>query len=131
MKINYKGFMREKIRKNPVTVNPNASFFEARNLIEEKGIRHLPVVDENNRLLGIVTESDIRKTGPSDVEMLRVREASSLLRNVKVSSFMTPKEKLVTITPDTIIEEAVQLMHDHKVSCLPVTEGDKLYGIFT
>ncbi len=131
MKINYKGFMREKITKNPVTVHPNASFFEAQNLIQERGIRHLPVVDENNRLLGIVTESDIRKTGPSDVEMLRVQEASSLLRNVRVSAFMTPKEKLVTITPDTIIEEAVQLMHDHKISCLPVTEGDKLYGIFT
>jgi acetoin utilization protein AcuB len=44
---------------------------------------------------------------------------------------MTPKEKLITITPDTLIEEAVQLMHDHKIGCLPVLEGDKLYGIFT
>ena len=44
---------------------------------------------------------------------------------------MTPKEKLITITPDTIIEEAVQLMHDNKIGCLPVLEGDKLYGIFT
>ncbi len=131
MKINYKGFMREKIRRNPVTINPDASFFEAQNLIQGKGIRHLPVVDENNRILGIVTESDIRKAGPSDVDMLRVREASSLLRNLKVSAFMTPKEKLVTITPDTLIEEAVELMHDHKIGCLPVLEGDKLYGIFT
>lgn len=70
MKINYKGFMREKIRKNPITINPNASFFEAQNLIQQKGVRHLPVVDENNRLLGIVTESDIRKAGPSDSEAL-------------------------------------------------------------
>ena len=44
---------------------------------------------------------------------------------------MTPKGKLITITPDTLIEEAVQLMHDHKIGCLPVLEGDKLYGIFT
>ena len=131
MKINYKGFMREKIRKNPVTINPNASFFEAQNLIQQKGVRHLPVVDENNRLLGIVTESDIRKAGPSDVDMLRVQEASYLLRNLKVSAFMTPKEKLVTITPDALIEEAVQLMYDHKIGCLPVVEGEKLYGLFT
>jgi len=131
MKINYKGFMREKIRKNPVTINPNASFFEARNLIEEKGVRHLPVVDENNRLLGIVTESDIRKAGPSDVNMLSVREASYLLTKLKVSAFMTPKEKLVTITPDALIEEAAQLMYEHKIGCLPVVEGEKLYGIFT
>jgi acetoin utilization protein AcuB len=131
MKINYKGFMREKIRKNPVTINPNASFFEAQNLIQEKGVRHIPVVDETNRLLGIVTESDIRKAGPSDVDMLRVQEASYLLRNLKVSTFMTPKEKLVTITADALIEEAAQLMYEHKIGCLPVVEGEKLYGIFT
>jgi acetoin utilization protein AcuB len=131
MKINYKGFMRERIRKNPVTINPNASFFEAQNLIQEKGVRHLPVVDEANRLLGIITERDIRKAGPSDVDMLKAQEASYLLRNLKVSAFMTPKEKLVTITPDALIEEAVQLMHDHKIGCLPVVEGEKLYGIFT
>jgi acetoin utilization protein AcuB len=131
MKIDYKGFMRERIRKNPVTINPNASFFEAQNLIQQKGVRHLPVVDENNRLLGIVTESDIRKAGPSDVDMLRVQEASYLLRNLKVSAFMTPKEKLVTITPDALIEEAAQLMYEHKIGCLPVVEGEKLYGIFT
>jgi acetoin utilization protein AcuB len=131
MKINYKGFMRERIRKNPITINPNASFFEARKLIWEKGVRHLPVVDETNRLLGIVTESDIRKAGPSDVDILRVQEAAYLLKNLKVSAFMTPKEKLVTITPDALIEEAVQLMHDNKIGCLPVLEGGKLYGIFT
>ena len=131
MKINYKGFFRERIRKNPITINPNASFFEARNLIQEKGVRHLPVVDENNGLLGIVTESDIRKAGPSDVDMLSIKEVPYLLRNLKVSGFMTPKEKLVTITPDTLIEEAAQLMHDHKIGCLPVVEGEKLYGIFT
>jgi acetoin utilization protein AcuB len=123
--------MRERIRKNPVTINPNASFFEAQNLIQEKGIRHLPVVDENNRLLGIVTESDIRKAGPSDVDMLSVKEAGYLLEKLKVSAFMTPKEKLVTITPDALIEEAAQLMHDHKIGCLPIVEGEKLYGIFT
>jgi len=131
MKINYKGFMRERIRKNPVTINPNASFFEARKLIWQKGVRHLPVVDETNRLLGIVTERDIRKAGPSDVDMVRVQDAANLLKNLKVSAFMTPKEKLVTITPDTIIEEAIQLMHDNKIGCLPVLEGGKLYGIFT
>jgi acetoin utilization protein AcuB len=44
---------------------------------------------------------------------------------------MTPKDKLITITPDALIEEAVQLMHDHKIGSLPVVEGGKLYGIFT
>jgi acetoin utilization protein AcuB len=131
MKIDYKGFMREKIQRNPVTISPDASFFEARNLIHEKGVRHLPVVDKNGKLVGIVTDRDIREAAPSDATLLSVQELNYLLGKLKVSAFMTAKEKLITITPDTLIEEAVQLMHDHKIGCLPVMEGDKLYGIFT
>jgi acetoin utilization protein AcuB len=131
MKIHYKGFMREKIQRNPVTIGPEASFYEARNLIHEKGVRHLPVVDKNNVLVGIVTDRDIREAAPSDATLLSVQELNYLLGKLKVSSFMTPKDKLITITPDTIIEEAVQLMHDHKIGCLPVLEGGKLYGLFT
>jgi len=131
MKIYYKGFMREKIQKNPVTISPEASFYEARNLIHEKGIRHLPVVDKNNSLVGIVTDRDIREAAPSDATLLSVQELNYLLGKLKVSSFMTPKAKLITITPDTLIEEAVQLMHDNKIGCLPIVEGKKLYGIFT
>ena len=131
MKINYKGFMRDKIQRNPVTIRPDASFFEARALVHEKGIRHLPVVDKNNHLVGIVTDMDIREAGPSDATSLSVQEINYLLGRLKVASFMTPKEKLITITPDALVEEAVQLMHDHKIGCLPVVEGEKLYGIFT
>ena len=131
MKIHYKGFMREKINRNPITIGPEASFYEARALIHDKGIRHLPVVDKNGRLLGIITDRDIREAAPSDATLLSVQELHYLLGKLKVSSIMTPKEKLITITPDNLIEEAVQLMHDHKIGCLPVVEGEKLYGIFT
>jgi acetoin utilization protein AcuB len=131
MKIHYKGFMREKIQRTPVTISPDASFFEARNLIHEKGVRHIPVVDKNNRLVGIVTDRDIRQAAPSDATLLSVQELNYLLGKLKVTGFMTAKDKLITITPDTLIEEAVQLMHDHKIGCLPVLEGEKLYGLFT
>jgi len=131
MKIHYKGFMREKIQRNPITISPEASFYEARNLVHEKGVRHIPVVDKNNMLVGIVTDRDIREAVPSDATLLSVQELNYLLGKLKVSSFMTPKEKLLTITPDTLIEEAIQLMHDNKIGCLPVVEGGKLYGIFT
>lgn len=131
MKIEYKGFLRERIQKNPVTISPEASFFEARNLIHEKGIRHLPVVDKNGKLVGIVTDRDIREAAPSDATLLSVQELNYLLGKLKVSAFMTPKDKLMTISPDALIEEAIQLMHDHKIGCLPVVEGEKLYGIFT
>ena len=131
MKIHYKGFMREKIHRNPITISPEASFFEARNLIHDKGVRHVPVVDKDNKLLGIVTDRDIREAAPSDATLLSVQELNYLLGKLKVTGFMTPRNKLITITPDTLIEEAVQLMHDHKIGCLPVLENETLYGIFT
>jgi acetoin utilization protein AcuB len=131
MEINYKGFMREMIQRNPVTIGPEASFFEARKLIQDKGIRHLPVVDNKNKLVGIVTDRDIREAAPSDATSLSVNEINYLLGKLQVSSFMTPQKKLITISPDTLVEEAVQLMHDKKIGCLPVVEGGKLYGIFT
>jgi acetoin utilization protein AcuB len=131
MKIHYKGFMRERIHRNPLTIAPDASFFEARGLIHEKGVRHLPVVDKHGKLVGIVTDRDIREAAPSDATLLSVQELNFLLGKLKVSAFMTPKDKLITITPAALIEEAVQLMHDHKIGCLPVLEGEKLYGIFT
>jgi acetoin utilization protein AcuB len=131
MKIHYKGFMREKIRRNPITIGPEANFFEVRSLIHDKGVRHLPVIDKDNNLIGIVTDRDIREAAPSDATLLSIQELNYLLGKLKVSSFMTPKEKLITINPDTLIEEAVKLMRDHKIGCLPVLEGGKLYGIFT
>ena len=131
MKINYKGFMREMIRRNPVTISPDASFSEAQSMIRTRGIRHLPVVDNDHTVVGIVTDADIRKAAPSDATTLSIYELNALLDKLKVSRFMTPKDKLITITPDTLIEEAVQLMRDHKIGCLPVLEGENLYGIFT
>jgi acetoin utilization protein AcuB len=131
MKTQYKGFMRDRIQRSLVTIHPDASFFEARSLIHDKGIRHLPVVVKENRLVGIVTETDIREAGPSDVATLSVKELTGLLGTLKVSELMVPKEKVITITPDTLIEEAIQLMHDNKIGCLPVVDQGKLYGIFT
>ena len=131
MKINYRGFMREMIQRNPVTISPDASFSEARSIIHKRGIRHLPVVDNNHKVVGIVTDADIRKAAPSGATSLSIFELEYLLDNLKVSAFMTPKDKLITITPDTLIEEAAQLMRDHKIGCLPVLEGENLYGIFT
>jgi acetoin utilization protein AcuB len=131
MTISYRGFMRERIQKDVATVSPEATFFEARALIHEKGIRYLPVVDKSKSVVGIVTSGDIRKASPSDATLLSVHEFNFLLGKLTVSDFMTPKERLITITPDTVVEEAARLLSEHKVSCLPVLEEGRLYGLFT
>ena len=131
MGIDYEGYIKENMQKNPITISPDASFYEARAIIRDKGIRHLPVVDKNHHLVGLITDRDIREAAPSDATSLSVHELHYLLGKLKVSAFMTPKNKLITITPETIIEKAVQLMHDHKIGCLPILEGENFIGIIT
>jgi acetoin utilization protein AcuB len=131
MGIDYEGYIKEKMQKNPITIGPDASFYEARAIIRDKGIRHLPVVDKHLHLVGLVTDRDIREAAPSDATTLSVHELHYLLGKLKVSAFMTPRNKLITITRDTIIEKAVQLLHDHKIGCLPIVDGEKLLGVIT
>jgi acetoin utilization protein AcuB len=119
------------MRSDPVTIDPDASFYEAETLIRSKGIRHLPVVDKKRHLLGLVTDRDIREAGPSDASTLSIREMHYLLGKLQVKGFMTPQEKLITVRPDTIVERAAQLMYQHKVGCIPVLEGNELVGIIT
>jgi acetoin utilization protein AcuB len=131
MKTNYIEFKSELMKKDLVTIGPETTFVEAREIIQDKGIRHLPVVDKHNKLIGLVADRDIREAGPSDASSLSILEINYLLVRLKVSSFMTPLDKLITINPDTPLEDAVQLMRDHKIGCLPVVEDGVLYGIFT
>jgi acetoin utilization protein AcuB len=131
MGIDYEGYIKAKMQQNPVTVGPDASYYEARAIIRDLGIHHLPVVDRHNFVLGLVTAMDLRKAAPSAATTLSVQEIHYLLRRLRVSSFMTPKEKLITITPETLVEEAAKLMRDHKIRCLPVVKRGKLLGIIT
>ena len=119
------------MKKDLITIRPDTPFYEARWIIQEKGIRHLPVVDEGRRLWGwsrtLIFARLRRRTPP-----LSLQDLPFALGKLRVSSFMTPAEKLVTVTPETIVEKAVQLMHERKVSCLPVVDkGQELVGLIT
>jgi len=54
LRISYKGFLRERVQRKVIYHPPEASFYEANTLIREKGIRHLPVVDADQKLVGLV-----------------------------------------------------------------------------
>ncbi len=124
-------YVKTIMKKDPVTIQPDASFYEARTLIRDKGIRHLPVVDKRHHIVGIVTDRDIRTAAPSDATTLSVHELHYVLGKLQVSAFMTPSDKLLTVTPDTSFERAVQLMHEYRIGCLPVLDGRELVGIVT
>jgi len=120
--------VRELMSGAPITVSPDTTVFEARRLMLKERIRHL-LVTEHRRLVGIITDRDIRLNLPSQATSLSVWEVNYLLARLTVGQAMT---KSVIITgPDRDARAAAQLMLEHKVGALPVLDGEHLIGILT
>jgi acetoin utilization protein AcuB len=115
--------------KNPVYVHPDASVSEVRLLMDKEKVSHLPVLDKNNKLLGIVTRVDLFKAGPSEATTLDMYEIGYLLTKIKVSEIMM--KKVVTVDENEVVEEAARIMADKDIGCLPVMRGSLLVGIIT
>jgi acetoin utilization protein AcuB len=103
----------ERMTTQPVTIVGETSVRQALSIIDERHLRHLPVVDEKDALVGIVSEKDL----------LRAKG------DVPVAEIMT--RDVVTVTEYTALEEAARIMADHKISSLPVMRNGKLVGIIT
>ncbi|MGC8720798.1 MAG: CBS and ACT domain-containing protein [Thermodesulforhabdaceae bacterium] len=112
-----------------VTVSPDTPIIKAREIMNDKGISHLPVTDSEGNLLGLITDRDLREAWASPATTLSVYELTYILQKITVESIM--KKKLITVTEDTTIERAAFIMHQQKIGCLPVVSGSKLIGILT
>ena len=111
-----------------VTVPPTMPMLEARHLMLENKIRHLPVTD-GSKLVGIITDRDIRLNLPSSATSLSVWEINYLLAKLTVGAVMS--RNVVAIESDRELREAAQLMLDHGFGALPVVDGGHLVGIIT
>lgn len=117
-------FIRDIMTPNPVTTSPQIRLFAALKLMNDRRFRRLPVVD-GRKLVGIITKSDIYAAlGP--VEQWGAYEGGE---EPEVEEYMTPKP--LTVASKDTIETAALLMHDNRLSGLPVVDGAKLVGIVT
>jgi acetoin utilization protein AcuB len=119
----------KRMMRNPVFVDENDSMKKAMDLLKEREIRHLPVLKDGDKLVGIVSERDIKLASPSPATALEIREIYYLLDKVKVKQIMTRRP--YTVSSDSPIEEAALIMREKKIGCLPVVDGGKLVGILT
>jgi acetoin utilization protein AcuB len=117
------------MKTNLVTVSPETSIFKARELMDTRKISQLPVTDGRAHLMGIVTDRDLRQAWASPATTLSVHELTYVLQKLTVANIMT--RKVITATPDMTIERAARLIHDNKISALPVLKDEKLVGIIT
>lgn len=111
-----------------VTVDKQASLRRARRILDQHRIRHLLVVD-GTRLVGIVTDRDLRQAAPSSKSPLTISERQEFMDELKVLEVMS--RKLITASPTTTIREAAKVMVSEKIGCLPVVDGNQLVGIVT
>jgi acetoin utilization protein AcuB len=113
-----------------VTIAPDTPFQDAVRLMREHGFRRLPVVSKHGELVGIVSERDLLHAAPSPATSLSVWEMNYLLWKLKIDELMT--HKVVSVSPDTPIEEAAHLMVDRKVGGLPVVDDQNhVVGVIT
>lgn len=119
----------KRMMRNPVWVDENDSMKKAMDLLKERDIRHLPVLKDGEKLVGIVTERDIKQASPSPATALEIREIYYLLDKVKVKQIMTRRP--YTISSTAPIEEAALILREKKIGCLPVVDGGTLVGILT
>lgn len=121
--------VRDRMTPDPTTITPDTSLKDALGLIRSRRFRHLPVVDQQGKLVGITTEKDLVYASPSPDRSLSVFEIDYLLSRIAVGQVM--KREVVTVSPDLPIEEAARVMVDHRIGCLPVLEDGELVGIIS
>jgi acetoin utilization protein AcuB len=117
------------MKRNPVFVDEGDSMKKAMDLLKEHEIRHLPVLKDGDRLVGILSERDIKQASPSPATALEIREIYYLLDKVKVKQIMTRRP--YTVSSSAPIEEAALIIREKKIGCLPVVDDGKLVGILT
>ena len=110
--------VRDRMSRPAVTVRQDADFQKALALMQEKKLRRLPVVDEDGQLVGIIVERD-----------LLVAAMRYLQSRVEVGDVMT--RNVVTVGPDTDLNEVARTMLERKIGGLPVVEHGRLVGIIT
>lgn len=112
-----------------VTVPPDTTILKAKDIITEKKIHHLLVVNSKQDLVGIISDRDIKQSWASPATTLSVHELNYLLSQLTVEMIMV--KKTITISPNTTIERAAHIMQENRISALPVVEDEKLVGIIT
>ncbi len=120
--------VRDCMTKEVLTVRPEDPIRKVWELVEEKKLRRFPVID-GERLVGIVTDRDLRNATASSVVLTEKKYHDFLLDTIKVETIMTPNPR--TVSPDTSIREAAKIILNMKVGGLPVVDGDRLVGIIT
>lgn len=111
-----------------ITVPSDTPVLDAAKIMKERKIERLPVVDDG-KLQGIVTKDRVLRSSPSMATSLSLHEIHYLFAKLTVKEIM--QKDVVTVSPDTTVENSVRLAQEKRVGCLPVVEDDRVVGMLT
>ena len=112
-----------------ITVNPDAKLARVADVMNKRKLRHLPVVGDDQRLVGIISHRDVQRAEPSWITTLDKGEANYRLAKVTAEKIM--HHDGTTCPSNTLVEEAGCIMRSEKIGCLPVVDDGRLVGILT
>ncbi|KUE80188.1 acetoin utilization protein AcuB [Aeromonas schubertii] len=121
--------LSEIMTEKPFTLGPENSLKQAIDLMNQEKIRHIPVVDGEHQLLGLVTLSDVLATRESKLFVTTQEREAEFTDSVRLEELMT--RNVAWVDPHAGIKEAALYLQRHKYGCLPVVERGKLIGIVT
>ncbi len=124
-------FITQHMTRNPVTVSPDATLPEVRKILQTGKFRHLPVVNGENHLVGIVTDRDLRSASPSSVlSEERLKACHADFDQTPVSAIMS--RAFFTLNPMSTLDDALFLLDREKIGALPVVdEEQRVIGMFS
>ncbi len=120
--------VRDFMTSDVATIDGQDNLLETTLTFRRTHFRHLPVLAEN-KLVGIVTEGDVRQLLPSMMERGGPDEYNRVLESTSVSKVMTRNP--LTVNPQQPVTEAARLLFTHHIGCLPVVEDGQLKGVIT
>jgi CBS domain-containing protein len=121
--------VKDCMSRSAATIHSDALVRGAMDMMKKRRIRHLPVVDRDNRLVGIVTDRDLRQVIFDPVVEERLGELAGRLATIAVRDVMT--WGVVTVHPDNDVRYAARLMREQRIGSLPVVDGERVVGITT
>ena len=117
------------MNKPAITIDKHSSMHDAMTLMKKHQITLLPVMDKQ-RLVGVLTDRDLKKASASDATTLEMHELLYLLSSIKIKDIMSPKP--ISVPPDFTIEETAELLLANKISGVPVVDNDgNVIGVIT
>jgi CBS domain-containing membrane protein len=122
-------FVRDLMTEKVFTLKPKDDLAALYDLMDSRHVRHVPIVDSDGELVGLVTDRDLSRSALGAVEELPLSVERDILRRRRIRDIMATEPD--SIEPDATLREAAEILLENKVGCLPVVEGLHLVGIIT